>query len=155
MALIDPEWHYSRGNQQFGPVSTGELKRLAISGDLSPADLIWRKEWSEWKRADSLNGLFSEETPRTVRPSPLPQIQAEPLRIPTNTPAKDSKALGSFERIGTVIAGVGKWICIAAAALFCYASLSAQMAPAGAHAAGIACFFGICARLCQAEQMRQ
>lgn len=62
------EWHYSVSGQRHGPISSGELKRLADSGELSPTDLIWKEGLANWMPASNVKGLFAA----TVAPPPLP-----------------------------------------------------------------------------------
>jgi hypothetical protein len=167
------EWHYSQGDQKYGPIPTAELKEMASSGDLSPADLIWKEGWPQWKQANSVKGLFSAGSTGTAPPVPPPlaaaaenasldntsptagtasfRIAAMPSGLAPISPTVDKW----IRRIATDVAGVGKWICIVFAGLFGFAAVTAEMAPGGAHAAGVACFFGILARLCQAEQMHR
>lgn len=68
------EWHFAQGDQKLGPISTAELKELATNGELSPADLIWKEGWPNWKQASSVKGLFpngsagrSPVRPETIR----------------------------------------------------------------------------------------
>ncbi len=68
----NPEWHYSKNDTQFGPISSAELKQLAASGGLSPSDLIWKEGMVEWKVAGTVKGLFAEQS-ITIAPPPLPQ----------------------------------------------------------------------------------
>jgi hypothetical protein len=74
------EWHYLKGDEEFGPVSTSELKALASSGELSPADMLWKDGMDEWKPASGLKGLFPP-----VSSTPEPQMSPPPL--PTAMPA--------------------------------------------------------------------
>ena len=57
------EWHYARGGQQLGPVSSAKLKHLASTGQLSATDLIWKDGWEDWREAASIKGLFQEPVP--------------------------------------------------------------------------------------------
>ena len=55
------EWYYARNNKQMGPVSSLELKHLAVAGELGPDDLVWREGMTEWASARNVRGLFDEE----------------------------------------------------------------------------------------------
>jgi len=55
------EWYYARENNQMGPVSSVELKRLADVGELLPEDLVWREGMTEWSVARNVRGLFESE----------------------------------------------------------------------------------------------
>lgn len=54
------EWHYSINGQQFGPVTSSQLKQMAGEGRLSAADLVWREGMKEWAPAGSVPNLLSE-----------------------------------------------------------------------------------------------
>lgn len=63
------EWHYSVQGNRSGPVGAAELKRLADSGRLSPADLVWKEGLQNWVPASNVKGLFPN---RPAGPPPLP-----------------------------------------------------------------------------------
>lgn len=63
------EWFYESGGEQCGPVSSSELKSLAISGIISPETLVWREGYEDWVCANSAQGLFSK--PSSARPPRL------------------------------------------------------------------------------------
>lgn len=67
------EWFYSHDGNQVGPVSAGNLKRLASTGQLSPSDLIWKEGWEDWKPAGAIKGLFADASPSKPVPPPLPE----------------------------------------------------------------------------------
>jgi len=80
------EWHYSKGNQQHGPVSASELKQLAQSGKLGPSDLVWKEGMENWKPASSIKGLFPATevgTPKSPPPISAP-LQNDPQEIVQN-----------------------------------------------------------------------
>lgn len=82
------QWYYARGDQQCGPVSSSELKRLAEQGQLPPETLVWREGMKEWIPARSVRGLFEGEA-ALAKASPLPGAPPAP---PVRTP------LAAFER---------------------------------------------------------
>ncbi len=69
------EWFYAVDGQQFGPVSSAELKSLASKGTISSETLVWKKGMTDWVRADSTKGLLPETSSH----------QPPPLAIPENT----------------------------------------------------------------------
>jgi len=54
------QWYYARNDQQLGPISSADLKRMAAAGELSPGDLVWREGMEEWITAENVRGLFDE-----------------------------------------------------------------------------------------------
>lgn len=76
------EWFYAKNNQQFGPVSSGELKQLARDGQLTREDLVWRHGMEQWTGAGRVKGLFEAEAP-AAEAAPAP---SSPLPAPAPTP---------------------------------------------------------------------
>lgn len=98
-------WHYSNGDQKLGPVSSADLKQLAAQGGLAPSDLIWKTDWPEWKRADSLKGLFPQRAPGNGPPALPPRAYSESYRAATDAAEQVSQKLWfldlKFERFAT------------------------------------------------------
>lgn len=82
------QWHYAKGKQKHGPISSKQLKALAANGELEPTDLIFRDGMKGWKEARTVKGLFPQAmTPkvpaRSEVPPPVPSaISEEPPTIP-------------------------------------------------------------------------
>ncbi len=76
------EWYYMKNDQQVGPVSGQELKRLVQAGDLQPADLVWKDGMANWAPASRVSGLFSPSAaaPAASPPPPRTQPAREPRR---------------------------------------------------------------------------
>ena len=51
------QWKYRKDGQDFGPVTSGQLKQMAASGQLAPDDLIWKEGLTDWLPAERLQGL--------------------------------------------------------------------------------------------------
>lgn len=83
------EWFYVLDGRKQGPVTFACLKALAAQGQLAPGHLVCNADDPEWRRADSVEGLFAtvqrvgtaaSSQPRE-QPRPLPKIAARlPLR---------------------------------------------------------------------------
>src|SRR5579883_1619174 len=52
-------WYIGRHGQQRGPFSAKALRRMAATGQLTPADLVWCQGMSAWKPAGEIAGLFT------------------------------------------------------------------------------------------------
>ncbi len=52
------EWYYTRDGQRAGPVTTAQLRQLADSGQLQPADRIWRPGMADWAAAGTVAEAF-------------------------------------------------------------------------------------------------
>ena len=70
-------WYYAQGGQQFGPVSSRQLKRLAAGGQLRPTDLIWKDGIADWTPALKLKGLF--RAAEQVNGPSTPDVVVKPL----------------------------------------------------------------------------
>jgi len=64
------DWHYTKGDQQIGPVSASELKAAVASGDLTPTSQVWKDGMAEWKPAANIKGLFDGAP---VQTNPVPE----------------------------------------------------------------------------------
>jgi len=89
------EYFYARGEEQFGPVSGGQLKALATSGDLEPTDLVWKEGMPEWVEARRIKGLFPSAAAAPTRPAPSrPGGAASPAATPGTADPFDFGAVG-------------------------------------------------------------
>lgn len=43
-----PDWHYTSGGQQHGPVSEDQLRALVAAGSIRPSDLVWNQSLPQW-----------------------------------------------------------------------------------------------------------
>ena len=54
----EDRWHYEDQGERRGPVSIGELKQLATSGQIHPESLVWKRGMADWSPASEVDGLF-------------------------------------------------------------------------------------------------
>ena len=66
------EFHVADAGQAAGPFSVAELKLRVSNGALTPATLVWSPDMSEWKPANSVEGLAALFDNDAVKPPPLP-----------------------------------------------------------------------------------
>ena len=80
-------WYFARQGQQFGPVSSGQLKEMARTCQLLPTDMIWKQGMDSWVSAGSLPDLFPQggvtragvlQHPATVSPTPRLASRSKP-----------------------------------------------------------------------------
>lgn len=97
-------WHYAKGDERFGPIGGRELKGLAESGRLLPADLIWKEGMGEWRPAREAKGLFPE--PQAASPAEPPPLPKQPAPQPSvaKNPAANLVGVGPK---GRVVLGFG------------------------------------------------
>lgn len=52
--MAEQLWFYSKAGSglQTGPLPDSEIRARLASGELAPADLVWREGWSGWVRVD-------------------------------------------------------------------------------------------------------
>ncbi|MCE9544917.1 MAG: DUF4339 domain-containing protein [Planctomycetia bacterium] len=86
------EWFYAREEVDIGPVSGGELKRLAASGALLPTDEVWREGLADWVEAGSIKGLFDIDSTPAQPPPPLPILEPATPPAPGRPPLKQRPA---------------------------------------------------------------
>ncbi len=68
--LVGLEWLYEKNNLRRGPVASGELKKLADAGEITPETPIWREGLAEWVKAGAVRGLFAAATPVAAQSQP-------------------------------------------------------------------------------------
>jgi hypothetical protein len=72
--LFDPpkaDWHFSRDGDKAGPVSVIALQKLALSGKLSPTDLVWKAGMPNWRPASTIPVLSQFVESSTTPSQPL------------------------------------------------------------------------------------
>lgn len=74
------QWYYARNGKQHGPLTDEELKQVAIKGDLSAADMVWKEGMAEWAAASTIKGLLPASVPPPIRPPVLQTPPAHPVQ---------------------------------------------------------------------------
>ncbi len=98
------EWFYSDGLGKSGPVSSSQLQALATSGQLLPADMVWKEGMAQWTPASKIKGLFPSLASGS-NPPPIPAAVEPPLpyrdgivetgaEVPGRSPAKRNRTEG-------------------------------------------------------------
>lgn len=73
------EWFVVRNDRREGPLSSAELKRRALAGDITAADLIWREGLSEPVSCSRVKGLLPTGSPAVhAAAAPRPTVGATP-----------------------------------------------------------------------------
>lgn len=101
------EWYYAEEDQQVGPVTSSEIKRLAQSGRLKPDDLVWRDGMEMWMPARTVQGLFdgkplagskskpaTKESEAADRRNKTPESPARLAETPPGAAAKQPEHAG-------------------------------------------------------------
>lgn len=95
------EWYYSKNGKELGPVSATDLKAVVKSGQLSPADMVWKKGMPQWKRAGTVKGLFSsaaasppaESTQNATPVEPVFDLAIDPNGVSRQFPVTSGNSL--------------------------------------------------------------
>ncbi len=82
--ILATQWFYAIGDERFGPVTGSELKVLARTGVLHPADLVFKEGMPDWQPARKVKSLWVSR--RSVadtsgvgsKPPPMPAQDAAP-----------------------------------------------------------------------------
>jgi hypothetical protein len=69
------EWFYQRNGQRFGPITSIDLRQMAIDGLLWPIDLVTKAGMTTWVEASKVKGLFTNNAPQAIQ---APQINNGP-----------------------------------------------------------------------------
>lgn len=81
-------WYYKKDGTKHGPVTSQQLKQLAVSGELRPSDSVCRDGRDEWKPAKAVNGLFA------VKSSPAASISTDVAPAATHETTEADTAFG-------------------------------------------------------------
>ena len=84
------QWYYTEQGQRKGPISEEELKQLASSGQLKPADLVWKQGMASWGPASSVEGLVFPSV--EDEPPPIPLEDGPPAILSETAPRRVSSA---------------------------------------------------------------
>jgi len=89
---MEDQWYYSEQKQRMGPVSEGQLKQLASTGQLKPTDLVWKKGMASWRAASEVVGLFPPSISAEPPPLPLDGLPQPPPLAESDRPIKREPA---------------------------------------------------------------
>jgi hypothetical protein len=70
------QWYLVQGDDDLGPMTTDELKRLAADGKIGPRDLVRKEGTGRWVLASAVDGLLSAPVRR-------PSVPLAPARSPS------------------------------------------------------------------------
>ncbi len=57
---METQWHVGRGGRQSGPFSTEQLREMALRGELSPGDLVWKQGMADWVDCAQVAGILPD-----------------------------------------------------------------------------------------------
>lgn len=80
------KWFFQIDGEQFGPVESDVLRRIAASGRLKPEHKVRREDSKDWHLAKQVSGLFATGQ-KTSPPSPTAKLaQVAPQTVTTGVP---------------------------------------------------------------------
>ena len=65
----DDEWHYAKGRNTLGPISSNELRAMLATGRLLGSDRVWNSSLADWLPAEDLPQFMGSVREDTQRPS--------------------------------------------------------------------------------------
>lgn len=95
---VAQQWYYTKNGENFGPISSQQLRELAAAQSIEPTDLVWREGLASWQPASKVKGLFATSVASTDAsvPPPLPTAQQLPPPLPEEAASHQSPSvLGS------------------------------------------------------------
>lgn len=124
-------WYYASGGQQQGPVDDAQFDALVQSGQIKPADLVWREGMANWQPLS------------TVRPASgagIPPVGAPPVVGGNPDEVTCVECGGRFSRDNAIQYG-STWVCATCKPTFVQklkegATVGAAAGPAAMHYAG-------------------
>jgi hypothetical protein len=76
----EQQWYFAQAGQQQGPFPESTLRQMLASGQLSPADVVWRPGMPQWAPAGSVPGLMPAQA-APVTPPPPPSAGYPPQAV--------------------------------------------------------------------------
>lgn len=55
--MVD-QWYYADQGQRNGPVTEEQIKKLAVTGQIKPSDMVWKQGMTQWIQASQIAGLL-------------------------------------------------------------------------------------------------
>ena len=103
-------WYWERDGKEHGPVTTGQLKQMAVQSELLPSDFVWRDDSPKRVVASKVNGLFdaipSPTAPTSTPPLPsqitIPQSVLDSSNEPAASPVPKPVEANRFAAIPTL-----------------------------------------------------
>jgi len=85
------EWFLYQDNEQKGPFTDSDFKKMAANQGIKPDNLVWTEGMTEWSPAEAMEGLLPKGS---TTPPPLPEIliSNQPPPIPSIPPAPTAGA---------------------------------------------------------------
>jgi hypothetical protein len=90
---MSDQWHYSHGQQEFGPFTAARMKDLAATGEVLCTDAVWKEGTETRVLAAKVKGLFRQPTPRT-------HVQFIPVETPKEPVAPTVPVRAASARAG-------------------------------------------------------
>jgi hypothetical protein len=131
---MSTEWHYSKNEQQYGPISSTDLKGLAEAGEIGPDDLVWNSSLTEWVPAQRVKGLVFATAPMAaaevappaaipVQASAAAPVMASPV-LTYQSPA-DSQPVALTLRAIDLLSRTRLWVLVMAIVMFLWVAIMA------------------------------
>ena len=153
------QWYTWTPEGERGPFTAEEILGMARSGQVAPGQLLRAENAERRGDGDGTNRRSADGHGQDDRyPDEQPVLINENAMMGDAdgwTPLRFVSALSFSARRGgplATLAAIGKWCSLTTAAGFCGLALAAEQTSATLEAVGLACFFVILARICQAEQ---
>jgi hypothetical protein len=89
----EQEWYYALDGRQLGPIDLQTLRGLLSTGNLQPADLVWRQGMDTWQPAAAMAELLPANAPIVPMATPTETLlSGSPLPYETATPNSQGRA---------------------------------------------------------------
>jgi hypothetical protein len=87
-----PTWFLARDGQQYGPITSAEMKKIIELGQLADTDLVWNETLTEWAPAQVAIDALSPPAPapRPASELPPPPQPAPPAPQPSDSTRYDT-----------------------------------------------------------------
>jgi len=81
--MSEQQWYYARSGERHGPLTSAQLRAMALQGELRPDDEVWRMGLPGWQPAARVRGLFEGASSPSQAAVPVETILTSPSSAPT------------------------------------------------------------------------
>lgn len=107
------QWYYSKNGTQLGPVAQDELISKLSSGEVSPADLVWKDGMADWIPASQVGELkavavppAAPSAPAVPSPAAMDTPYVPPVSNPVPQPYAPVPVPGSGKATASMVLGI-------------------------------------------------
>jgi GYF domain 2 len=98
----DDQWYISRNEQQYGPLSFGDLAQFAKQGRVLEYDWVWKPGLASWVAAGDISALFTKSSQLRHDPRQVERCEGKGSEKPELEPNFKKRAKDQIKSFGAM-----------------------------------------------------